>query len=363
MRILQLEGTPHEMGQQFGETCRLEIGELYALRLANALGQAREYGGRNATEEQLLQFAARSLDVMRRFHPAGADELQGVAQGSGLSIERIVAMNGLTDLRDALAWARSEDAVGGCSSVIAQKDTTRQARTLFAQTWDLPTDNLPYVVGLRRRPKSGPTTWSVTTVGCLSLAGMNDYGITVGTTNLRTQDARAGVVYVGAIHRALACDRFDDAVSVLESAPRAGGHSFSVLDASGRACVVECSATRAVRHDVPSGAHVQCNHALQAPIAALEADTPRASSLARHKRLTALMDGWRGEIDEDALESFLSDEANGSNAVCRDDFDGITTIAAIVVTPEIGGVRACHGVPSQARWVWIREPEKDENDG
>jgi hypothetical protein len=56
------------------------------------------------------------------------------------------------------------------------------------------------------------------------------------------------------------------------------------------------------------------------------------------------------QIDESYLERCLADDANGKLAICRDDFDGISTNAALLVSPEGPLLMACQGLPSTARW-------------
>ena len=46
----------------------------------------------------------------------------------------------------------------------------------------------------------------------------------------------------------------------------------------------------------------------------------------------------------------LADQANGKLAICRDDFDGISTNAALLVSPEGPYLSACQGLPSAAPW-------------
>ena len=64
MRVLHFEGTPAHMGEAFGESCREAIAELYALRLENALAQALRYGGRTASEAELLALARACLGAL-----------------------------------------------------------------------------------------------------------------------------------------------------------------------------------------------------------------------------------------------------------------------------------------------------------
>lgn len=350
MRIFHLAGTPGRMGEAFGESCRQAIGELYALRLENALAQALRYGGRDVREADLLALAGACLEASARFDPEGTEELRGIAHGAGLSAERVLAMNGLTDLRDALAWGGPLESAGGCTAFVVQRDRSADGRLWAGQSWDLGTDNQPYVVAVHRAPARGPETWCVTTVGCLSLMGMNEHGVAIGTTNLRTTDAGPGVPYLSVIHRALAESSAVDAAALIARAPRAGGHAYTVVDRGGDAFAVECSARRSRTFALRGGFHVHTNHCQVPEHQALEADIPFASSRARLARMQELLRGAE-RIDGPFLEACLADRANGTLAICRDDFDGISTNAALVVCPEGRRLRACHGVPSRGGWI------------
>ena len=70
----------------------------------------RRFGGRAASEADLLGLARACARVTDRYDPAGFAELRGIARASGLALERVLALNGLTDLRDALAWGGEKPA-------------------------------------------------------------------------------------------------------------------------------------------------------------------------------------------------------------------------------------------------------------
>jgi isopenicillin-N N-acyltransferase-like protein len=350
MRILHLEGTPAQLGEAFGESCRAPIAELYALRLENALAQALRYGGRTSSEAELLALSRACLDASARFDPDGTEELRGIARGAGLSPERVLAMNGLTDLRDALAWGGPLEAAGGCTAFVVQRDRSADGRLWVGQSWDLGTDNQPYVVAVHRQPLAGPETWCVTTVGCLSLMGMNAEGVAIGTTNLRTVDAGPGVPYLGVIHRALNESSAVAAAALVARAPRAGGHAYTVVDRYGDAFAVECTARYSRTFAIRGGFHVHTNHCQVPAHQTLEADIPYDSSRARLARMQQLLAGASG-IDGPFLEACLADRANGKLAICRDDFEGISTNAALVLSPETPRLRVCHGQPSKAPWL------------
>ena len=241
MQILSFSGSPREIGRAFGETCSEQIKEFYALRIRNAIGQALQHGGRDVGEEQVLKVARACVAPTQSYHPEGFEEMQGIAEGSGLPVEKILAMNGLTDIRDVLAWGGELEEFGGCSSFIVQGDYSRDGKLWCGQTWDLATDNMPFVIGVHRKPTDAPESWTLTTVGCLSLIGINDAGLSIGTTNIRTTDSRPGVTYLNIIHKVLSSRDFETARKAVIDAPKAGAHYYYVCDKHGRAAGFECS--------------------------------------------------------------------------------------------------------------------------
>jgi isopenicillin-N N-acyltransferase-like protein len=354
VELIELAGSPTEMGEAFGERCRAEIAELYDIRLRNALAQARRFGGRAASEADLLGLARACARATDRYDPAGFAELRGIARASGLALERVLALNGLTDLRDALAWGGELEAFGGCTWFIVAADRSATGEVICGQTWDLGTDNQPFVVALHRRPDNAPESWTITTAGCLSLMGMNSAGVAIGTSNLRTLDARVGVPYLSMIHRGLACRSHDDAVAEIERAPRAGAHAYYVVDASGAASAIECTAQHASVTALTAGVHVHTNHCQVPAHAEIEGEVPRESSEARQCRMSALLAATDRGLEPSDLQRLLADTQGGELAICRDDFEGISTNAAIVMTPSQPAAVACHGLPSRAEWIDLK---------
>lgn len=355
MQVWTMEGTPGEMGRAHGEMHREAIHDFYGRRLENAMVQALDWGGRRVTEDQALAVASACLEPTRDFHPEGYEELVGIAEGADLPLEKIMLLNGLTDLRDVLSWDGDLESLGGCSAFIAQRDVTADGQTICGQTWDLATDNMPFVIGVHRKPKEGPETWCLTTAGCLSLIGMNSLGLAVGTTNLRCTDARIGVVYLSIIHRLLTtCTTVKEAVGVVGEAPRAGAHYYMLADAAGRSAGVECTATRFHARPVTRGVFVHCNHCLDPQNVLLEGREPSPSTLTRTARLRTLLEAKGGSIDPKVARKCLSDTTGGDQAICRNDTLGISSNGAVIMVPQRGEIQACHGLPNKAKWVSLR---------
>jgi isopenicillin-N N-acyltransferase like protein len=352
LALIELAGSRRTMGESFGEQLRSQVRELYAIRLRSALLQAHEHGRRDATESALLQVARASFRITADFDPETADEIEGIARGSGLSVEQTMAMNGLTDLRDALSWWEgSADLFGGCTAIVAQCDRPHGSELLAGQTWDLGTDNKPFVLAVRRTPTSGLRSVCLTTAGCLPFLGVNEAGVAVGTTNLRTRDARPGVVYVTLIDRALRARNVEDALRSIGPSPRAGGHFFYVVDASGGAAAIECTARRHHTTSIVSSVFVHTNHCLVSDHQPLDVDEANASSHVRLRRMTLLAETSRRPLDPETLKSFFGDTSAGPLAICRDDIEGTSTNAAAILRPKKRTLLACHGLPTHATWV------------
>ena len=348
--IIELSGAPQQMGEDFGACCREEIHQLYACRLQRLLKRSAEKG-KPITEEQALGVARDCLEQTRRFDPIGWEEFSGIARGAGITAAQCFLMQGLTDVQDLLALGSVADGAG-CSSAIIGADRSACGNILLAQTWDLQTDNLPYVRLVHRRPHNAPETWSLTLAGCLTLIGINAAGIAVGTTNIVTTDVRIGVQYLSVLHRALRSDSFSEAVDSICRAPRSGAHYYYVGGPEGQAVGLECSARQVVPHELHQGVFVHCNHPLKPEIAALQAEPPSTSSLHRQKRLAALLTVPEQPATIGAIKQMLSDHDGGPDrCICRHDVDNINTNAVVIMCPATREIHACRAQAHVGRWV------------
>jgi len=345
LELIELAGSPRAMGQAFGESTRAQVQELIERRFRNAIAQARLYGGRRLERDDVLAIARRCLPSVEAFDAQGWQELRGIAEGANRSMEEVWAMNALTDVRDIAAFGFEGDEA--CTAALVGPGRAAEGSAIFGQTWDLATDNMPFVRLVRRRPADGAPTLSLTLVGCLSLIGLNADGVAVGTTNLRATDSRPGVGYLDVIHRALRSRSADEAASLIEAAPRAAAHFFWVGDAEragGLECTARLSELRWTRDTL-----VQTNH-LRTELASLQVGhTPMASSHHRAKRMEALLDGLPSVRSSD-LRRLLADTEGGELSIDRRGFAGISTNAAIVIEPAERRFWGVHGPASLGRW-------------
>ncbi|MFW5829305.1 MAG: C45 family autoproteolytic acyltransferase/hydrolase, partial [Planctomycetota bacterium] len=286
----------------------------------------------------------------------GHAEHMAVAAAADCQPVELFAAYNLTDMRDvalfgahALAVADPPADAEGCTALQLPPSHARQGAFIQAQTWDLNPGDIDYVVAVHRLPAAGPESWTVSLVGAPCLMVMNEHGLSLGTTNIKTRDARPGVGYMNVLHAAARCRHRAAAVDLIAAAPRAAAHTFWVADASG-ACELECSAERCRRRECATAPLVQTNHCLDPEIAALAAEEPSASSQARLARAQAIL--AQGEHDLDSLQVLFSDRSDGVDSINRlhEDRTDTATNACAVMQPAARRFDACRGPSDRGRW-------------
>lgn len=346
LQEISLSGSHREMGRQHGESLREQIRAFVDQRLGALDEYLNERGRSNA--EGFLELGAACLRAAKRWDPEGSAEHQGIAEAAGIPEATLFAVTNMTDVRDLLLYGPPE-ADEGCTACLLPPALTSRHRILAAQTWDLNPSDLDYVVALRRRPTGGPETMSVTCVGCLSLIGMNEHGLSAGTTNIKSTDVQIGVGYLNLLHRALAARTLPEAEQLLVTAPRAAAHTYWLAN-TGDAVEYECSAHRAISRRLGAQALVRTNHCLSAELSALEGEDPNSSSYRRFERATAL--SARSGQGLDTIRAVFSDRSDGVDSINRyaEDGQGTATNACIVCCPAERRLWACRGPADRGSW-------------
>ncbi len=362
LRYIEVTGSPRAMGEAHGEAFRDAIRKFTERRIEYCLGFVDKYDpGRPVGRVDVLRAAEQVLGAHRQYDDAVWQEFEGIARGADLGLPELLVANGLTDLRDLVLMADGTSAgprklgnagapgggdTGECTSFACSAETC-DGSPIIGQTWDMHPDAREYLVVVRRRPNDTPETLSLTTVGCLSLVGLNSEGVAVCNNNLVPTDPRPGVNYLFAITRALASTTALEAVRAIEETPRLSGHNFVVGDAED-AFNVETTATASARTEVKRGVFVHANH-YTAP-ALLPAAYERIDMAGSRWREAHLMELFRDAphlTTADTCWKLLSDNTRGAGAVCNEDYDGVygesATVATAVIEPAKGRLVICAG--------------------
>jgi len=171
LRIVDLEGTPYQMGKVHGQTLRTEILELLKRWKEDI---AKTYG---VTAEVFVQNLLKKTDfkpAIARWTPGLLDEVRGIADGAGVDFDTMYAYQLIDEV-----WAMSDDlGLSKCTSIAAGKRNGNPA--YVAQTLDIPTFYHGFQTVLRIRDKRENLETLVFTIpGVVAANGLNSRSVAV----------------------------------------------------------------------------------------------------------------------------------------------------------------------------------------
>ncbi|MBP7964354.1 MAG: hypothetical protein KBG20_18245 [Caldilineaceae bacterium] len=361
VQVIDLSGTPYQMGVAHGRLLRDEIHAFYRTRLGYSINEAAEVGVIH-TEASILATARQHLVHFERDLPQVWAEFVGIAEGAGMDPARLYVTNGQTDLVDHLRIPSTATAVDrGCTAILVGGGRSSTGHALLAQTWDMHPDAEQFVRVFRRRPLAEdgtrplPASLVLSTAGCLSLTGISASGVGMGTNDLKPDDARDGLMYLALIHNALAQADLGSAVAAIRDARRASGHNY--LFAGDRSIVnLEATAAEYELFQSENEIYAHGNHYLTPRFAVRDQmDMSQSTSPTRCARVDALLaekgDAPLGPAD---LWAYLANREDGENSICRINHPDVTTCAAVVLSPATGEMWATAGDALQNEAIVLR---------
>lgn len=355
LQTLTVKGTPLQLGEAQGEHFRHLIREFIAVRFAAVDLYSRDRG-RAQGANGLLEVGRASMAIAAEWDPDSHAEHVGIARGASVDPVDLYTATNMTDMRDALLLAGAPQAqrppadAEGCSSLVLPGVLTADGFPIAGQTWDLNPSDVKYVVGIKREPFDGPPTWSVTCAGCLSLVGINAWGVAVGTTNVKTWGSRPGVGYLSLLHRALQAPDAATAAEWIEEAPRAGAHTYWFADVE-QQIALEASPDAILRRDADEIALCQTNHCHLPEHVEWQGEAPSESSFKRYRRLVEVASAGGHTVE--SVKALFADRRDGVLSINRypEDDQGTTTNAVFIARPHEQRAFACRGPADRGTWV------------
>ena len=199
-----LTGTPYERGLKYGQTCKEEIAisvrnyrDLFALR-------------KKLTWEQAQQLSRRYLPAIRALDEAYIDEMQGIADGAGITFDEVLTINARTELLHT--GLSADDLMQECTAFAAMAPTTKDDVVLAGQTWDFTLLQRQAVV-IVRIPAEGnrPGLLFFPEAGMIGGKGMNSAGLSLTLNALRTKERGEGLPVHIRMRRILECTTLNQA--------------------------------------------------------------------------------------------------------------------------------------------------------
>ncbi len=343
-------------GQQARERVCRSIGiyrELFrttaGLDWDRALGRAREF--------------AKAIGAVE---PAILEEMRGIADGAGVPLEEVVAVNCRTEILFGQPRSEPADGAGGeCTTIAVAPEASADGHALIGKNWDWQAACRDSLIILAAEPDDGPAFVTLAEAGMLARDGVNAAGIAVCGNLLQSKQDRGepGLPVPILRRRILSSRRLDDALNAVIRAKRSGSTNYLIGDASGIFINLEATPDEVYFVYPERGLLTHSNHfvSLEARLRGVGIDYS-ADSLYRHHRARQLLEPKLGRIDLGDIRAVLRDHAGFPRAICRhpDEREPAGTrtasVASLLVDLTEGVMYVAGGPPCGHEYRAVRIP-------
>ncbi|KAM0494647.1 hypothetical protein ACHAP8_008515 [Fusarium lateritium] len=346
MLEVRCSGTPYEIGHQHGAIAKDKVNG--SLSFYEWLFQETC----SMNWEAVRQEAKKYIEPLRIISPRHAEELQGLADGAGVDLLDIVALNVRTEITFSLYTEDPTTPIqtDGCTSAAFRQPN---GEVLLAQNWDWQLKQAPnlLICHISQPGTDIPNISMVTEAGVIGKIGINSAGVgtTLNAVRARGVDNTKLPIHL-ALRTALESKSAREAANKLYKMGTAGSGHILVSDPS-EAIGLECTSIGIKEINLDSnGTLVHTNHLL------LEhpgVDEPGwlPDSKVRFARMSELIQNkiTSGNIDHDSLFELFKDEQGYPASINRDvttHRDGTTTLFNINMDLAKGKAKVNMGRPT-----------------
>uniref|UniRef100_A0AAU3GWP5 C45 family peptidase n=1 Tax=Streptomyces sp. NBC_01401 TaxID=2903854 RepID=A0AAU3GWP5_9ACTN len=184
--VIEISGSPLDRGRQYGEAVRPQ--------LRAALGYYEEAFGRSAglTWDRVAARAGRWLEPVRAYAPDLVEEMRGIADGAGVGLLDVLALNARGEViydksfaeMEAAGRPADEEPAEGCTSFAAYGEASGDGHVYAGQNWDWRAGVQDTVVMIRIVQPPRPTLIMQVEAGQVGRQGANSAGIALNANGL-----------------------------------------------------------------------------------------------------------------------------------------------------------------------------------
>ena len=217
-KIVELNGSAFEMGLHHGKALKDEIRANLALYFEMVKGLT---GSEAAV---CLQHAAKFREAIHSHAPDLLDEMQGIAEGAGVSLDHILFLNARTELMSMQASNQAQS--GECTAIGLTGERTVNGQTMIAQNWDWHERVCATSALFRIDPSEAPRAVFLAEAGQVGKIGFNQHGLGVTLNILMTGEMSYGIPVHVLLRMVLGTRSIADAASLIKHCPRGGTSHF-----------------------------------------------------------------------------------------------------------------------------------------
>jgi isopenicillin-N N-acyltransferase-like protein len=343
----RFSGTHYQIGQQYGNACK----ELIMKNLDLSMHRLKEHT--NATSEQILSTTLQYRPYMLSYAPFLDEEIQGVAESTGLRLEEIYFLQLRAEIQALFKNANDQNPGRECTSFAISGKGTSNRSPLAGQNADLPSFYAELCIVIEIIPDDHPAVLMVTPAGQVSYIGMNRSGLCTFANYLVCDGWRVGFPRYCLTRLALTQDDVSAAERILLGVQRASSRNILMVDSHGEILDLEFAVQRYGRLTTSDGHFIHSNHFISPDMLDEECTTAGdlQNSQQRLSRLDQLVKQGFGNLSAEKLKTFLRDRQTFPDPVCAEAGDvgqgDEMTVASVIGEPARGQMWAAVGPPSR----------------
>ncbi|MFC7157842.1 C45 family autoproteolytic acyltransferase/hydrolase [Halomarina halobia] len=359
LETLILDESPRERGVRHGEVFAEAIGR----NLDRYLSKYDYYGVDPRTARK---WAERFIPLIEDANPEYADEIRGVADGSGISLTDVTLLNARYEIMYGI-WAEQAKGVAqrgpplpdGCTSFAVQGDVTADGRPYMGQNWDWIHDVEVFLMDVR--PDDKPNHVAVTEAGIVGgKIGVNEHGIGLTLNGLvTTADGEHPFrkPYHVRFREILSARRLSEAIEPVISTDRACSANLLLGSPEGEFIDIESLPESATYLSPEDGLLVHANHLLGGTRTTSRFERLLPDTLCRAPRLRRLLENRSGDLSRERIQEILRDHFNCPASICRhvDEerpaLERSATRTSVIIDPTGRRLFATDGPPCKAPYV------------
>lgn len=341
LRLLATE--PFARGEEYGRALAEQI-------RANTARYLWAFGELGVDAETVTRVAQESFGALDAWAPTQADELRGLAAGSGASLTDLAALTARTEV---LAYAPN-DALE-CSTLVRLAATGPSG----VQTWDWHAELVPDAVLLSATVNDRQVR-TFTETGMLGKIGAAGNLALFFNILSHESDARGRGVPVHAVARRILeeADTVEQALAIAESAPLSASTVLTMLEApsaakpEGDAASIELSPVGVALVRGEGGLLAHTNHFLDPALAAADAASTQSTTDVRLAHLRSVAPGVAAARDAAELARAMCGDVGAAAPVCMRPADSPhladrwETLITIAMVPGTGELHWQTGMPA-----------------
>ena len=342
--ILDLKGTPYETGFAHGRALSAQI----KANFNTYVKMIQKFSGLNP--RLICTLVKKFLPELENDAPQPLEEMQGIAEGAGVSLETVLVLNARSEL------AFPDQLSAECTVVGLSGSRTINGRVLMAQNWDWIPAVENTTVLFRIRPKEAPRILMMAEAGQVGKLGFNETGLGLMLNLLIGKGVRWGIPTHVLMRQILSSVNIEQAVSMIRGAKCAASSHTLLGEAAGNIIGFEISPAGVAEIKPSNGIVLHTNHFCDAALAkhdlALDIVPDTTVRLSRANYLSQSREKW----DSQSIRQLLSDHENGPSSICRHvdpqkpEHTRMRTLVSLIFDLDTQNAWVAHGQPCRSAY-------------